>query len=586
MVRLSAIAGLVGLLLVLGCTNNPYPDADHGKKVLYSSFNEAPKTLDPAVAYTTAEHVVTGNVYDTLLEYHYLKRPYELIPGLAEAVPKPETQAGRPPGLSLQAAPGRAVPRRSLLRAEPAGPRHARGRGGRRRLSAGAPRRSGRQQPGREHVRRRAGLHRVRQAARRAAQGRSGVRRAAGARAVQGAPAASRASSCAASWTSTSCWPGPIRRSSTGSRCRSPRRCRGRRWPTTTARTGAPISAITPSAPGRSGSRSTRGSTASCSSAIRTGTARCSPRPRRPAPSFPTEIDREDIDAGPHRPGVRRPAACRSSTASASRANAKSIPRFNKFLQGYYDDGGIIKESFDAVIKDDRLSPRDGGARHAPRQGGGADDLLHRLQHGRPGASGTPAGESGAQAAPGHEPGHRRRGATCGCSSTAAACRRSRRCRRGIFGYDERLQEPVPPARPGARARSCWPRPATRTASIPRPDSRCKLTFDTGNTTAAGAAAVRVLRRGLARARSRRARSWPPPTTSSRTRCAGAPTRSSSGAGSPTSPTRRISCSCSSAATRSSKSSGPEHRQLLQRRVRPALPRDEEPAQRRAAGRR
>ncbi len=69
----------------------PRPIAD--QKVLYSSFNEAPKTLDPAVAYTTAEHVVTGTVYDTLLEYHYLKRPYELIPGLAKAVPKPETRA-------------------------------------------------------------------------------------------------------------------------------------------------------------------------------------------------------------------------------------------------------------------------------------------------------------------------------------------------------------------------------------------------------------------------------------------------------------------------------------------------------------
>ena len=93
MVRLSAIAGLAGLLLVPGCTNNPYPDIDQGKKVLYSSFNEAPKTLDPAVAYTTAEHVVTGTVYETLLEYHFLKRPYELIPGIADAVPKPETQA-------------------------------------------------------------------------------------------------------------------------------------------------------------------------------------------------------------------------------------------------------------------------------------------------------------------------------------------------------------------------------------------------------------------------------------------------------------------------------------------------------------
>src|SRR5690348_1601019 len=92
-VRFAAIAALAALLLVPGCTNDPYPDADRDKKVLYSSFSEAPKTLDPAVAYTTAEHVVTGSVYDTLLEYHFLKRPYELIPGLAEAVPTPEAQA-------------------------------------------------------------------------------------------------------------------------------------------------------------------------------------------------------------------------------------------------------------------------------------------------------------------------------------------------------------------------------------------------------------------------------------------------------------------------------------------------------------
>jgi ABC-type transport system substrate-binding protein len=78
-------------LLASGCTNDPYPASDSDTRVLYSSFVEAPKTLDPAVAYTTAEHIVTGNVFDTLLEYHYLKRPYELIPGLAEAVPVPQT---------------------------------------------------------------------------------------------------------------------------------------------------------------------------------------------------------------------------------------------------------------------------------------------------------------------------------------------------------------------------------------------------------------------------------------------------------------------------------------------------------------
>src|SRR5262245_11765029 len=92
MVRLTAIAGLVRLLAVLGCTNDPYPEADRDQKILHSSFSEAPKTLDPAVAYTTAEHVVTGTVYDSLLEYHYLERPYRLIAGLAEAVPEPETR--------------------------------------------------------------------------------------------------------------------------------------------------------------------------------------------------------------------------------------------------------------------------------------------------------------------------------------------------------------------------------------------------------------------------------------------------------------------------------------------------------------
>ncbi|MDJ0867710.1 MAG: ABC transporter substrate-binding protein [Myxococcota bacterium] len=78
------------LALAVACTNNPYPDEDATRQVLYSAFREAPRTLDPAVAYTTSSHAITGNVYDTLLEYHYLKRPYTLIPGLARAVPSAE----------------------------------------------------------------------------------------------------------------------------------------------------------------------------------------------------------------------------------------------------------------------------------------------------------------------------------------------------------------------------------------------------------------------------------------------------------------------------------------------------------------
>ncbi|HWZ87799.1 MAG TPA: ABC transporter substrate-binding protein, partial [Polyangiaceae bacterium] len=84
---------LGALLVLIACTNNPYPDADDGLRVLYTSFPEAPKSLDPAIAYDTAAHEITGQVHDTLLEYHYLKRPYTLIPGLATQVPKAEPQA-------------------------------------------------------------------------------------------------------------------------------------------------------------------------------------------------------------------------------------------------------------------------------------------------------------------------------------------------------------------------------------------------------------------------------------------------------------------------------------------------------------
>jgi oligopeptide transport system substrate-binding protein len=73
-----------------GCTNNPYPRADDRSKVIYEPFVEAPRTLDPAQAYTTSAHRITSEVYGTLLEYHYLERPYRLIPGLTEEVPRPE----------------------------------------------------------------------------------------------------------------------------------------------------------------------------------------------------------------------------------------------------------------------------------------------------------------------------------------------------------------------------------------------------------------------------------------------------------------------------------------------------------------
>jgi ABC-type transport system substrate-binding protein len=83
---------LAAVLAGAACGNDPYPGADAARKVVYLAFSEAPKTLDPQVAYSTADHVVTGAVYDRLLEYHFLERPYRLIPGLVREVPSPETR--------------------------------------------------------------------------------------------------------------------------------------------------------------------------------------------------------------------------------------------------------------------------------------------------------------------------------------------------------------------------------------------------------------------------------------------------------------------------------------------------------------
>ena len=90
--RDARVAAVLLLLAVFGagCTNNPYPDADDREKVLYTNYQEPPKTLDPAVAYSTADHVITGAVYDSLLEYDFLARPYRLIPGLLKEIPEPE----------------------------------------------------------------------------------------------------------------------------------------------------------------------------------------------------------------------------------------------------------------------------------------------------------------------------------------------------------------------------------------------------------------------------------------------------------------------------------------------------------------
>ena len=68
--------------------NSPYPAADEGGNITYSSFAERPKHLDPAQSYSSNEITFTGQIYEPPLQYHYLKRPYTLIPLAAAELPK------------------------------------------------------------------------------------------------------------------------------------------------------------------------------------------------------------------------------------------------------------------------------------------------------------------------------------------------------------------------------------------------------------------------------------------------------------------------------------------------------------------
>ena len=91
--RLQAWRLLALPLMLAGCSesmwNDPYPAADAGQNILYSSFAERPKHLDPVQSYSSNEIVFTAQIYEPPLQYHYLKRPYTLIPGVAEAIPQP-----------------------------------------------------------------------------------------------------------------------------------------------------------------------------------------------------------------------------------------------------------------------------------------------------------------------------------------------------------------------------------------------------------------------------------------------------------------------------------------------------------------
>ena len=86
------LAAYLLLLLLAACDgglwNNPYPATDAGRSILYTAFTERPKHLDPAQAYSENEYEFLANIYAPPLQYHYLKRPYQLVPLAASEMPR------------------------------------------------------------------------------------------------------------------------------------------------------------------------------------------------------------------------------------------------------------------------------------------------------------------------------------------------------------------------------------------------------------------------------------------------------------------------------------------------------------------
>jgi len=69
--------------------NDPYPASQRDANIFYASFMERPKHLDPVQSYSENEYLLIANIYTPPLQYHYLKRPFELIPFAAQEIPRP-----------------------------------------------------------------------------------------------------------------------------------------------------------------------------------------------------------------------------------------------------------------------------------------------------------------------------------------------------------------------------------------------------------------------------------------------------------------------------------------------------------------
>jgi ABC-type transport system substrate-binding protein len=76
----------LAILLIAGCRYSA-EKPDPNDTVLYSSHGAKVRGLDPGDIGDTTSTTIASQIIECLYQYHYLKRPYELIPSLAEGMP-------------------------------------------------------------------------------------------------------------------------------------------------------------------------------------------------------------------------------------------------------------------------------------------------------------------------------------------------------------------------------------------------------------------------------------------------------------------------------------------------------------------
>jgi ABC-type transport system substrate-binding protein len=72
---------------ISGCDESAAGDGA-GEMVLYSALSAKVRSMDPGDIGDVISAKVTGQFFECLYQYHYLKRPYEIIPQLAESLPE------------------------------------------------------------------------------------------------------------------------------------------------------------------------------------------------------------------------------------------------------------------------------------------------------------------------------------------------------------------------------------------------------------------------------------------------------------------------------------------------------------------